>query len=440
MQSASTTFDTRSTANLAAGSAPPRVAVVTNSVTPYRQYLHEQLVREVPEVELWTLTTHGNAYQRWADMAVPPSIRPVSFGQGEPTNEQAQLRYSLREWRKAGRIISWLKEHQVAAVLCQGCGDVGRLRILRWCRRNNIPCFLTGDFNIRGENLSRPMHWLKKLTYSLAVKCSTGLMPCGKLGRDLLVQYGGAKKPVFWFPFFPDVEVLSNTPAELVARTQAKYSFLTNGQRRLVFSARLMPVKRPDLAVQAFVAIASERTDWDLVMVGDGPLRAEVEAMIPPDYRPRIHFTGFVSNPSEMAGIYASCDALLLPSQHEPWGVVIVEAAAAGLAIITTDVVGAVPELVQHGRNGHTVPAGDLDALVKGLLHATEGDTCERMRRESPQVFAEWQQTANPIAEFRQAMAHCGLLRHASNCNPPPSPPAARAATACQLCGVAMQT
>jgi hypothetical protein len=189
---------------------------VANSYPPYRVYLHEQIVARVPEVELWSLATHSNSYQRWRGLHPPAAIRPVNFSHGEPSNEQPVLRYSLREWRKGGRIIRWLKEHDVRAVLVQGCGDMGRMRIIRWCNRRGIPCFLTGDFNIRSDNHRPLKRWLKQRVYNRGVGWSYGLMPCGELGLKLLERYGGHGKPAFMFPFVPDIQLFENTPAEAV--------------------------------------------------------------------------------------------------------------------------------------------------------------------------------------------------------------------------------
>src|SRR6476646_2274271 len=66
----------------------PRVAIVCNSLTPYRVHLHERIVAEVPEIDVWSLTTHANAYKRWVDQEAPTTIRPVHVGHGERTNEQ----------------------------------------------------------------------------------------------------------------------------------------------------------------------------------------------------------------------------------------------------------------------------------------------------------------------------------------------------------------
>lgn len=380
-----------------------RVAVIANSLPPYRIQLHERLVEKFPAIELWSLTTHSNAYQRWGRLQPPESIRHVEFGKGEPTNEQPFLRFSLREWRKGGRIIRWLQQQRIDSVFVQGCGDMGRMRIIRWCKANNVECFLTGDFNICSDNHRPPKRWLKRLVYERAVRWSSGLMPCGQHGLALLHRYGGKEKPAYMFPFVPDVELFSCPPSESVATAQTKFNLIPD-RRRIVYSARMMPVKRPDLAVRAFVEIAGLRADWDLVMIGDGPMRREVEAMIPEHLKSRIIWTGFLNNVAELAGLYANCDVLLLPSDQEPWGVVVVEAVAAGLAIVASDKVGANPELVHDGINGAIFAAGNLRLLKEALLTVTASQQCDALKARSRQTLREWSRLNDAAAGFGNAL------------------------------------
>jgi glycosyltransferase involved in cell wall biosynthesis len=387
----------------------PRVAVISNSRPPYRLHLQQRIVAEIPEIEFWSLTTHGNAYQRWRGLEAPKSIRPVDFGPNQPTNEQTKLRYSWREWRKGGQIIRWLREHQMDMVLVQGCGDMGRMRIIRWCRRHSIPCFITGDFNICTDNHGPLKHWVKRQAYERAIRWSTGLMPCGELGLKLLERYGGAQKPAAMYPFTPDVELFENTPLTAIERVQKQYG-LRPDRRRIVFSARMMPVKRPDLALAAFEAIADARPEWDLIMAGDGHLRADLETSVPADLRSRILWTGFLNSSEEIAGLYAQSDVLLLPSDYEPWGVVVLEAAAAGMAIVASDVVGAHPELVKPGRNGEVFRAGDLHSLTQALLRATESEFVEAAREQSSAVLHEWMEECDPVKSLRWALRLSGLL------------------------------
>jgi glycosyltransferase involved in cell wall biosynthesis len=393
-----------------------RVAVIANSLPPYRIQLHERLVEKFPEIELWSLTTHSNAYQRWGGLQPPASIRHVEFGKGEPTNEQPLLRFSLREWRKGGRIIRWLQQQRIDTVFVQGCGDMGRMRIIRWCKANHVACFLTGDFNICSDNHRPPKRWLKRFVYERAVRWSSGLMPCGQHGLALLHRYGGTEKPAHMFPFVPDVELFSCPPSESVATARTKFNLIP-ARRRIVFSARMMPVKRPDLAVRAFVEIAGLRPDWDLVMIGDGPMRREVEALIPEHLKPRIIWTGFLNNVADLAGLYANCDVLLLPSDQEPWGVVVVEAAAAGLAIVASDKVGANPELVHDGVNGAVFASGNLRLAKEALLAVTAPQQCDVLKSRSRQTFKDWSRLNDAAAGFGNAL-RIGAGASASSCRP----------------------
>jgi glycosyltransferase involved in cell wall biosynthesis len=220
------------------------------------------------------------------------------------------------------------------------------------------------------------------------------------------------------FPFVPKIELFENTPDDVIENARERYR-LDPERRRIVFSARMMPAKRPELAIQAFAEIAQQRPEWDLVMVGDGPLRAGLEASVPRELQKRIIWTGFLDDDAAVAGIYATSDILLLPSDYEPWGVVIVEAAAAGLAIVASDVVGAAPELVQSGRNGALFASGNLTSLVAALQETTHDRLIDDQKRKSRLVLQEWLDQCDPVVGFRSALKHCGLQLAASR-EPPP--------------------
>lgn len=133
----------------------------------------------------------------------------------------------------------------------------------------------------------------------------------------------------------------------------------------LLFCAKLQPWKRPMDALQAF-AQANVPNSY-LLYAGDGPLRAELELeALRLGVASRVRFLGFV-NQSRLPSLYASMDALLLPSAYEPWGMSVNEAMACGKPAIVSDQVGSHLDLVEPGRTGFVFPAGDVPALSQML-------------------------------------------------------------------------
>jgi glycosyltransferase involved in cell wall biosynthesis len=386
----------------------PAVAIVANSHAPYRTHLHLRIAREVPEIKLWSVYTHEESTAPWA-FAAPAEINPVSFGQGESVYEQAPLRFAPREWRRGGRIVRWMRENDVRAVVMFGYNDAGRMRVIRWCRRNGVACFLFGDSNVRGDSATGLKAVVKRAVVGRAVRLCTGVMPCGSLGRAYFEKYGARPERVFYFPYEPDYALIGRVGDAEVAAARARFG-LRDGRRRIVYSGRLVPVKRVDLLIDAFAAVAGERPEWDLVIVGDGAERAALESRVPAELKDRVTWTGFLDDQAVVTAIYKASDVLVLPSDVEPWAVVINEAAAAGLAIVASDVVGAAAELVRDGVNGHVFPRGDLAALTGALRDATRAERIDGMKAASAEVLADWRRRGDPVAGLRKALEFAGVL------------------------------
>jgi colanic acid/amylovoran biosynthesis glycosyltransferase len=150
--------------------------------------------------------------------------------------------------------------------------------------------------------------------------------------------------------------------------------------RQLVCVGRLCEQKGQLLLVEAARRLAANGTDFELILVGDGEMREEIEALIA-RYRleGKVHITGRISSERLRDEILAA-RALVLASFAEGLPMVIMEAMALRRPVISTYVAG-IPELVQPGIHGWLVPAGDLDALV-GAMQAcldTPTDKLERM-------------------------------------------------------------
>lgn len=135
------------------------------------------------------------------------------------------------------------------------------------------------------------------------------------------------------------------------------------GHPRVLFAGRLAPQKRPLDAVAAHALLPD---DVHLVVVGDGPLRAEVEAAAAASpARDRVHVVGLVPHDQVPAHLRAA-DAFVLPSQYEELGSALVEAMAAGLPVVANRV-GGIPDLVVDGVTGLLAERGDVEGLAAAL-------------------------------------------------------------------------
>jgi glycosyltransferase involved in cell wall biosynthesis len=136
----------------------------------------------------------------------------------------------------------------------------------------------------------------------------------------------------------------------------------------ILFCAKLQPWKRPMDLLRAFAEAHLERAM--LVFAGEGPQRSVLEAETSQlGIGPQVRFLGFV-NQSQLPALYSSADVMVLPSNYEPFAVVVNEAMCCGCPVIVSDQVGAARDLVAPVRPEFVFLAGDTAALAKILRTA----------------------------------------------------------------------
>jgi glycosyltransferase involved in cell wall biosynthesis len=134
----------------------------------------------------------------------------------------------------------------------------------------------------------------------------------------------------------------------------------------LVCVGRLCKEKAHFLLLEAAKRLAEEGADFELVLAGDGELRADIEGLVARyNLKAQVRITGWISNEQVRDEILAA-RALVLPSLIEGLPVVIMEAMALRRPVISTFVAG-IPELVQPQEHGWLVPAGDVESLLRAM-------------------------------------------------------------------------
>jgi len=138
----------------------------------------------------------------------------------------------------------------------------------------------------------------------------------------------------------------------------------------ILFCAKLQSWKRPADVLRAFAK--AKLPNARLVFAGEGPLRLVLEAEAATlGIADRVRFLGFV-NQSSLPPVYTAADLVVLPSEYEPFAVVVNEAMCCGCMAAVSDRVGAGPDLVAPVRDHFIFPCGDVDALARLLRQAAE--------------------------------------------------------------------
>jgi phosphatidylinositol alpha-mannosyltransferase len=183
--------------------------------------------------------------------------------------------------------------------------------------------------------------------------------------------------------------------------------------RKLLFVGRLDRRKGFRVAVEAFARLAADRPDLRLVVAGDGPERSVIGDLAR-DVRDRVKMLGAVPN-VDLPPIHAACDVYLGSAVGgESFGIVLVEALAAGLPVVASDITG-YSEVIRGGEEGLLVPAQDPQALAAATARVLDdpalGDRLRDAGRRRARTF-DWATVTDAIEQrYRRAMASPASIR-----------------------------
>lgn len=412
------------------GEARPILAVLCGELPPYRVHWHRRIASEIPEVELRTLLFPIRIPSSWGvpdDPALglvrfapqrPPGAEHVNrlraYDYSDRSTRQSSLALRFRtiraERREMKNLFRWLREHRPAALVVNGFAPEPASSTLFWAWRHRVPAFVWADSNVHDDHARGWKRFLKQMYVRPLLGMASAILPCGRNGEAYFRRYTSASTPMVYCPLEPDYARIETVTEDDVKGVRGRFG-LDAARKRLIVVCRLIALKRVDTVIEAFATLAAERPEWDLVLVGDGPERGKLEARVPTNLKGRVTWTGFVGDEETLFALYRACDAMVLASEHEAWALVLNEAAASGLAMVVSNVVGAAPELVREGENGRTFTPGSVSELVASLREVTAPQHLERMKEASKRVVAEWRTRADPIAGLRTALQRVGVLK-----------------------------
>jgi glycosyltransferase involved in cell wall biosynthesis len=234
--------------------------------------------------------------------------------------------------------------------------------------RQDLPAYVSGQLPHRGWAWAIPTAWALDRAFRILGRRA----PTVVAGEDLARRYRGGSAPVHVATFSLVVADDFVTTSEACARSW-------DGDVHVLTVGRLDREKNPLLLPEVLAALRGESNRWRLTVVGDGELGPAVRRRASElGLGTALELSGYIPNGPALRRLYRQSHAFLHVSLTEGLPQVLLEAQAAGLPVVATEV-GGVAEALGHGRSGLLVPPGDAAACAAALrrLAADEG-----LRRE----------------------------------------------------------
>jgi len=252
-------------------------------------------------------------------------------------------------------------------ILVSGWLDKEYVKIARNFKRKGIPVVCGLDNQWRGDFKQQIATWLSPL---LVQQNFSYIWVSGIRQYEFARRLGYSTRDILTGYYCADIDVFHKVFEQCFSDKSAQYP------QNLLYVGRFVESKGVKDLYNAFKACAPP--EWRLTMVGAGPLRKDFSS------DSRIVVKDFVQ-PESLPQLAKSVGAFILPSNFEPWGVVLHEFAAAGLPLLASSACGAATAFVKTGYNGYVFEAQNKKSLKKTLtkLFSHSSDQLVKMSERS---------------------------------------------------------
>jgi len=358
-----------------------KVVAVFPEPTPYRAPLLD-LVAARPELDLLVAYASRTVASRTWEV---PIHHPAVFLPGHSI--PGARRVLRHDYPVTPAIVTLLERERPDCVVVSGWSMFASQGAIAWCRLRRVPYLLVVESHDRDPRAA----WRRTVKATIVprvVRGAAGVLVTGTLVRESMIRRGADPDRIGVFANTVDVERFAGESDRLrVRREELRGSLgLQPGDLGVLCVARLVEEKGLDTLLRACAQAGPPVVP---VLVGAGPERERLAAIASALGLP-LHLAGDL--PWErIVEAYVACDVFALLSRHEPWGVVVNEAAACALPLVLSEHVGAAYDLLAEGRNGRLVAVDDVSAAAAALREYADDPGLRRSASErSRAIAAAW--------------------------------------------------
>ncbi len=377
-------------------SKPFRMAVVNSHPIQYFAPLFAYLNND-PALEVTALYCSNSSLRGGLDpgfkQAVKWDVDLLAGYRAVFLGENAERRMPTGFWSLVcPEVWSEIRSGRYDGVLLHGYHYAAYVLAFLAAKRSGIPVFFRSETHL---GLQRTP-WKRRLrdgVLAMAFRFVDRFLAIGSANREYYRALGVPADKIFDMPYTVDNDRF--IAAALISQDQratVRRRFGLPLDRPVVlYASKFMPRKHPDDVVHAIARLRDEGVRASLLFVGSGEMEQALRSLVVElDLEDAVVFGGFV-NQAEQPKVYAACDVFVLPSENEPWGLIVNEVMCASVAVVVAGEVGCVPDLVRDGHNGLLMQAGDVASLVTALRRLLTNES-ERvaMGRNSLEIIRGW--------------------------------------------------
>jgi len=352
-----------------------RMVVITEIIAPYRIPVFNALARQ-PGIDLHV----------------------IFLAETDPTQRQwlvyrDEIQFSsevLPSWRRRinnhNVLLNWgidsaLEQASPEAIICGGYNYLASWEALRWAERRDLRFLLWVESTSRDFRRGYP--WVESLKTRFLHRCD-GFVAAGISSAQYLRNYGVPHQAIFTAPNAVDTEFFRRSAAIARANADSYRRALGLPGRYFLSVGRLVQEKGIFDLLKAYASLDPQlRDQFGLVLVGDGPARTELERRAAAMQGGLVQVAGFAQR-EQLAIYYALAELFVFPTHSDPWGLVVNEAMACGLPVISSSAAGCAADLVEDHYNGRVVEVRDVKQLAAVLSHlARDPELRSRMGQRS---------------------------------------------------------
>ncbi len=325
-----------------------KVLYLTNLPAPYRMRFFEKLGNLCDLTAVIERKTANDRDAKWFEQNINRTFKYIAL-KGIQWNNDSGFSPS---------VLRWLRKRQFDIIVIGGYSSPTEILAILYMRLRGIPFVLSADggFAVKGESA------IRKKIKQILIGSASHWLASGKGTAEFLEFYGADSERTFLYPF-TSVENGDIMPEALEEPEKGSYKRILglDGKQVVLSIGQFIPRKGFDILLDAWNRLPHDNDM--LAVIGGGPLKAQYTDIISDLQIKNIMLLDFMKK-KELLEWYRAADLFVLPTRYDIWGLVINEAMAQGLPVISTSGALAGLELVYQGCNGYIVPINEAGALA----------------------------------------------------------------------------